>query len=278
MDVTTASAFIPYCGRAPLPGHALWNADPVLGGALLAMLGIYFWGAASPRLALGRWEKGLFAAGWAALALALLSPLCNLSVALFTARSGQHLIIAFAAAPLMILGRGDLALREAIRLLNGREPHPVQETGEAGLILYPAFFAAIFWFWHSGPPYDAALQNNAIYWAMELSIIVSSLLLWRALFNAGPARVAGVIIASVLTGFQMSVLGALLTLSSRPWYSAHETTAWPFGLTPLQDQQLGGAMMWAVGGLLLTGFTLYAMSALFAEEAEAPARDNIASR
>jgi putative membrane protein len=44
-----------------------------------------------------------------------------------------------------------------------------------------------------------------------------------------------------------SALGALLTFAPSPWY-AHTAGPRVFGLAPLEDQQLGGLIMWVPGG------------------------------
>jgi putative membrane protein len=49
---------------------------------------------------------------------------------------------------------------------------------------------------------------------------------------------------------QMGLLGALITLAPRALYAPHALTTWAWGLTPLQDQQLGGAIMWVPGGIV----------------------------
>ncbi len=41
-----------------------------------------------------------------------------------------------------------------------------------------------------------------------------------------------------------SLLGALLTLAPSQLFVVHYATTWPWGLSPLQDQQLGGIIMW----------------------------------
>jgi putative membrane protein len=48
-----------------------------------------------------------------------------------------------------------------------------------------------------------------------------------------------------------SVLGALLTFAPRPWYSSYVTTAPAWHFTALEDQQLGGLIMWIPAGTLL---------------------------
>jgi putative membrane protein len=44
-------------------------------------------------------------------------------------------------------------------------------------------------------------------------------------------------------------LGALFTMSEQVWYPYYGSKAQAFGLTALEDQQLGGLIMWIPGGL-----------------------------
>ena len=83
---------IPYCGSPPVPGGVTWNFDPIL-WSLLALSALAYSVACRHlrRDAPARHEQISFALGWTILALALISPLCNLSVALFSARVGQHM-------------------------------------------------------------------------------------------------------------------------------------------------------------------------------------------
>src|SRR5579884_1032066 len=87
---------LPYCGLPPLPGELLsrFNLDPVLMLALAALALLQIRYTADSR----RWAAG---AGWALAAAALLSPLCALSVSLFAARVGQHMVLILLAAPLI---------------------------------------------------------------------------------------------------------------------------------------------------------------------------------
>lgn len=75
--------------------------------------------------------------------------------------------------------------------------------------------------------------------------------------RATPALGAIAIFLASLTG---GVLGALLTLSGRPWYEPRPgIQAWR--ITPLEDQQLAGVIMWMPGGLvyLVAGVVLFAV-------------------
>jgi putative membrane protein len=250
IEEAATMAFIPYCGSPPLPGQVAWNLDPVLGACLAAGLALA-WRFLLPARR-SRLGAAYLLAGWALLGLALISPLCNLSVALFSARAAQHLAIALIAAPLIALSGAPSRLLERISA----------KSAAVGL-LNPAvlIFAAVWWFWHFAYPYDLALKNNTVYWTMQATVIMASIALWSAILGKGDLRfVAG----SVFTGLQMAMLGALLTLSGAPWFRAHSTTTAPWGLTSLEDQQFGGALMWTVGGLLLAGFLLYGFALCFA--------------
>jgi putative membrane protein len=46
---------------------------------------------------------------------------------------------------------------------------------------------------------------------------------------------------------QMGFLGAVLTVAGRPLFFWHLTTTQPWGVSPLEDQQLGGVVMWVPG-------------------------------
>lgn len=59
---------------------------------------------------------------------------------------------------------------------------------------------------------------------------------------------------------QSTVLATILTFAPTTLYSSYETTAMIWGLTPLEDQQLAGVIMWVPGGLiyLVVGLALFA--------------------
>jgi cytochrome c oxidase assembly factor CtaG len=51
------------------------------------------------------------------------------------------------------------------------------------------------------------------------------------------------------TSVHTTVLGALLTFSSRPWYPLYAPATAAWGLTPVEDQQLAGLIMWVPANL-----------------------------
>ncbi len=252
-----AGSNVPYCGAAPSPGSIAWNLDPVLIAALVAGAAAYAFAMRNASLA-SREEPAprawAFAAGWLVLAASFISPLCNLGVALFSARVGQHMLLALFAAPLLVFGGADLLLARAFGIDASRR-------AKAETLAAPLLFAFALWFWHMPVPYDATLQSHVVYWSMEGSLLITSVLLWRCLLrdlsrNPGPA-----IAASLFTGLQMTGLGALLVFAPRAAFAAHFTTTEVWGLSPLQDQQLGGLIMWLPFGLILTVHLVGAVAA-----------------
>ena len=248
------SAFIPYCGQAPLPGAVAWNMDPILISILCAVSASYAFGCRRLRAPTTR-ERCYFALGLFTAASAFLSPLCNLSVALFSARVTQHIVLTLIAAPLIVLGRPESVIA---RMLAPGTGERTRNTC-AGVIVSGAAFAIAMWTWHLPGPYDATLRNNAIYWLMHITIFGAALAMWHFLLR-DQSR-AGTAATAVATGIQMSLLGALLTLAPGPLFAVHQVTTWPWGLSPLQDQQLGGIIMWVPAGALFAAYGLAALAA-----------------
>lgn len=211
----------PYCGVAPVPSDWLgqWNGDPVLIGAL-AVGSVAGWRHAADRAA--------FVAMVAVVWLLLVSPLCALTSALFSARVAHHVALVGIAAPLV-------ARAFDVRL--------------GGLAWAALASTAIFYLWHVPAVYAAALASDAIYWAMQLTLFVSAVAFWAAVRRApAPSAVAALLVVMVAMG----LLGALLTFASAPLYAPHRAATLAWGLTPLEDQQAAGLIMWApAAGLYL---------------------------
>jgi putative membrane protein len=227
----TRPAPLPYCGAPPAPADLAgrWNLDPLLIAAMLAVLGLYL--IQARRGGIARARSASFCGGWLIALIALTSPLCALSVALFSARIGQHMVLTLVAAPLAAMGLAPFSL--------GRRRLSPLAAAMAYMLL--------LWLWHAPAPYAATFASPAVYWAMHLSLVGSAVWLWRALLDGAPS--AARLGAAALSMTQMGFLGAILTLAPRPLYAPHLLTPYAWGLTPLQDQQLGGALMWAPGGL-----------------------------
>jgi len=244
--------YAPYCGAPPDPASLLsrWNLDPALIAALVVVVVAYAlltgkgsWRGAS----LAPWRRGCFYGGWALGAAALISPLCPLSVSLFSARVGQHMLLEMIVAPLIALGRPSVFLAAWPQRIQGR----LIPRGSHGALAASGAFAATLWFWHAPGPYAATFASVAIYWLMHVTAFGTALWLWTGLLDASRGRLGDLLAAALVTTLQMGFLGALITFAAGPIYRVHWLTTAAWGLTPLQDQQLGGVIMWIPAGAVI---------------------------
>jgi putative membrane protein len=74
----------------------------------------------------------------------------------------------------------------------------------------------------------------------------------------------------LFTTLQMGLLGALLTFAPEPVFAPHLFTTEAWGLSSLEDQQLGGAIMWIVGSGIYLVAALVICSKLFYRKARVP--------
>lgn len=237
------STWIPYCGAGPEPAEwmARWNFDPVLLIVLAAGLGLAWSRAATPR-------RPLVVLAGLAFLVSFISPLCALSSALFTARTLHHVLLLGAAAPLL-----------AWAFDAGRRGHLAAATLTQ---------AAILWAWHAPGAYAAALSSDLVYWLMQVSLLASALWFWRSLRAAPPpAAIAALLTTTVLMG----LLGAVITFADAPVYAPHLLTTAAWGLTPLEDQQIAGLVMWAPAAGLYLAFALAVAARLLQPPASAAA-------
>jgi putative membrane protein len=215
-----------YCGPPPFPEDlwARWNFDPVLLAAMAIAASVFLLGRnRSAR------DNACFSTGMAVLAIIFISPLCALTVALFSARVVHHVLLVAVAAPLLawaLIGRLSIAYAVALPRL---------------ITLLLLVHAVIFWLWHAPMAYSLALNITSVYWAMQVSLLASAMLFWAAVLLASPGRA---IVALLAVTVQMGLLGALLVFAGQPLYPPHFATTLAFGLEPVADQQLAGLIMW----------------------------------
>jgi putative membrane protein len=228
---------LPYCGTAPLPGELLsrFNFDPKLIVSLILACALHLWIIRRRGGETARRRSAAALGGWVIAAVAFLSPLCALSVALFSARVAQHMLLVLVAAPLLALGMRP----------QGPAGHPLR------LWLAVIMFFLALWYWHMPIPYDETFTSVAAYWAMHLTLFGSAVLLWRELIHHPQADTGQALAAGTLTFVHMGLLGAVLTLAQRPLFQWHLMSTQVWGFSPLQDQQLGGSLMWVPGIALL---------------------------
>jgi cytochrome c oxidase assembly factor CtaG len=118
-----------------------------------------------------------------------------------------------------------------------------------------ALHSATIWVWHLPPLFDAALTNRSVHMAQHVSFLVTAMLFWWTTLNSSLSRRGVAAFHLFVTMLALTVLGALLTLSSHSLYLGYEEHRL-FSLSPLEDQQLAGLIMW------VPGCAIYAVAAL----------------
>jgi len=232
-----------------------WSFAPVITGPLLLVLAVYLW--TRPRD--GGWLRpACFLAGWTLLALALVSPLCRMAATLAWAHMVQHVILVAVAPPLLVLG----GLPQA----NARMP--------GGPVAASVLYGVAIWVSHAPAVYQGALADAVLHTLVVFGLVAVSVQFWRTvLAQAGGAALMAVFLAMLLTG----VLGALLTFSPTPWYPVFTGGVAAWGLTPLEDQQLAGLIMWVpMGAIYLVAGLGLAAKVVFGRGREAQ-RDGMAA-
>ena len=243
----------------------VWLAALVTTALLVYLRGVYGLWAAAPghRRTMPRYAVP-FAIGWLLITLALLPPLASISAETFSGHMLQHEVLMTTAAPLLVLGR-PLAVwawafpqewRSAIvRPAHWRSVRSAWDfltAAPTATVLH----ALAIWVWHA-PPLFAAAQNGIWMHALQhSSFFFTALLFWNAVFRGRAGATTGASLGWLFaTMLHTGVLGVLLTFSPGLLYpEAPGAAAW--GLTPLEDQQLGGLVMWVPGG------TVYVIAAL----------------
>lgn len=111
----------------------------------------------------------------------------------------------------------------------------------------------------------AALDNEAIHVLQHTCLFASALVFWWAAVGRRLRMPDATSIALLFTTMlHTSALGLLLTFSPTPWYA--DRAPGYLGLTVLEDQQLGGLVMWVPGGLAYLVAGLMIVSAWLAPQ------------
>ncbi len=271
----------------PFDWHRWENhVSTIIGLVLLAAF--YLWAIGPMRRRAGiserasGWQVASFFSGLAVTFLALNGPVHDLSdYYLFSVHMVQHLLLTQVMPPLLLLGLPAFALRPLVR------PRWVQAV--ARMLTRPAvafsLYTLSFTGWHLQPAYDLMMRNHNVHILTHLQFMVTAVIMWWPVLS--PLRefprmsYGGQMLYLFLIGIPMMVVAALITLAEvvlYPWYSASPRV---WGITPLDDQRLGGIIMWVPGGL----FYWVAMTFVFfawvrcerrADEAEAAEREHAA--
>ncbi len=271
--------------------HVHWRPD--VGLPLVALAAVYLTGwrrlRRRQRSLAPAWRLVAYLGGLATIAVALLSSLHDLAERLFAAHMVQHQLLLMVAPPALLLGNPfpyamwglPSRARRTLRrfLVEGRPARRVLRRltwpPVAGLV-----YAVVLWGWHWPAAYEAALGAPWLHDLEHLTFFAGALLFWWPVVDPAPRtggrrgglyygmRIAYLILATA----QNTLLGAVLSLTERVLYPSYAHDAGLFDLTPLEDQALGGGIMWSGGHMYLVGILVVVWRALGAGESPPSAR------
>jgi putative membrane protein len=244
---------------AHLPVDTSWTFDPlqvvptVLLGALYArrVRTLQLRGTAVPR-----WRICLFATGIALLLVALVSPVHALGEQLFSFHMLQHVLLGDLAPLALLAGLTGPILRPALVFL-----HRLRFLANP-LVALP-LWAFDLYAWHLPYLYDAAVRHDSVHALEHLCFFTGGLIMWLPVLETLPApewfgtgaKLAYIAAVRVVE----TVLGNVFFWAGATFYGVYEHRQRLWGLSPLEDQGLAGAVMMIEGSIV----TLVALAWLF---------------
>jgi cytochrome c oxidase assembly factor CtaG len=238
-----------------------WTFYPQVVIPLLAAAAAYLWAvrrvnAAHPANPVPFDRPVFFLVGLACIGVALLSGIERYDTELFSVHMVQHMLLVFGAAPAIVLAAPiTLVLRVATPAVRARWILPVLRSRIVKVIAHPLvawlLFTAVMWGSHVSPLFDAALEDPLLHDIEHALYLGTALLFWWPVVGRDPspwrlpypARVFYLALQMPLN----SLLGVAILFSEQVLYPHYATTGRPWPPSPLEDQQLAGAIMWGVG-------------------------------
>ncbi|HEX2125476.1 MAG TPA: cytochrome c oxidase assembly protein [Thermoleophilaceae bacterium] len=238
--------------------HVEWLSDPAVLAPLALMAGIYVWRFRQARRdaggrGAGPLQAAAFAGAMIALLAALVSPIDGLGEDyLFSAHMVQHVLLGDIAPLLLLLALSRVIMRPATRRLTGIE----RALGPlASPVAAIALWLGLMYLWHVPALYDAAVEHAPVHLLEHVSFFAAGIALWWPLIQPVPMR-------RRLTGLQplayigaakagLAALGLYLAWSTTVLYPYYEQTPRIWGLSPIEDQNVGGVIMMVEQSLTL---------------------------
>jgi cytochrome c oxidase assembly factor CtaG len=260
-----------------------WTLAPAILLAIALWIGIYVWRFRNARKEAGGRGAGIAQAGAFAgfivvMTIALVSPIDGLGTDyLFTMHMAQHILLGDIAPLLLLLALSRVIMRPATRRFHSFERR-------LGPLAHPVAFIliwfALVYFWHIPAMYEAAIENPFVHAIEHGSFFIAGCAVWWPLIQPVPMRyklrglaVFGYILAAKLG---LGILGLYLTWSKSVAYGYYETVPRIWGLSPIQDQNVGGAMMMLEQSLVLvSAFVILFVRMLLQSEEEERRRERL---
>ncbi len=231
-----------------------WTIHPSTVIGIGAIGALYGWrlrtaerGGGAPTLA----QRLAFASGLVVLFVALNGPIHDLSDSyLFSAHMVQHLLLTMLVTPLLIIGVSGSMLRPILARPAFSAIAKRVTTAAAGFIIFNVTLMA----WHLPPLYNLAMADHGVHIVQHLSFLAASVPMWWPLLSRmqelPPLTRPLQMLYICLLMIPMSVVGMIITYADHVLYPAYESAPRIWGLSPEQDQLIGGLIMWIPGSFI----------------------------
>jgi putative membrane protein len=235
-----------------------WFSDPAVLAPIILLAGIHVWRFREARREAGGRGAGplqalAFAGAMLALLAALVSPLDGLGENyLFSAHMVQHLLLGDIAPLLLLVSLSRVIMRPATRrLVRVERALGPLASPLTGLLLW----LFVMYLWHVPALYDAAVENPFVHLVEHVSFFAAGIALWWPLIQPVPMRhrLTGMQPLGYVAGAKagLAALGLYLAWSTTALYPYYEQTPRIWGLSPVEDQNIGGVVMMAEQSLTL---------------------------
>jgi putative membrane protein len=299
MAMALAAGPVAAHGAVPLEAPDLasivldWSFKPLV--AIPMILVALIWltivdrvGRLHPDHPVSRWRTAAFFGGLASIAIALMSGVEAYDTTLFSIHMVQHMLLTFAAAPLLVLAAPvTQLLRAASPEARRRWILPILHSRPVAVLAHPVVtwlaFTVVMWATHFSPLFDLALEEPFVHDLEHALFLGSALLFWWPVVGADPApRRMGYPARALYLLLQMppnSFLAVAILLATAPLYPHYATLGSPYGIDALADQQLAAGLMWVTADMVFIGAILLVVAAwMRREERDAPAAERRAAR
>ncbi|MEP6905999.1 MAG: cytochrome c oxidase assembly protein, partial [Gemmatimonadales bacterium] len=234
-------------------GWLAWSIHPSTVIGLAVLVAIYLWRAskATPEETVAGPRKLSFFAALFVIFASLNGPLHDLSDDyLFSAHMVQHLLLTLAMPPLLIAGIPGWMLRP---LLRNRAAGAIARRITKPIVCF-SIFNIVIAAWHVPALYNLAMANHNVHIVEHLMFMAAAVLMWWPLMSPLPElpRLAypGQMLYCFLMSVPMSIVAVYITMADQVLYPAYASAPRISPLSPMDDQMLGGLIMWVPGGLI----------------------------
>ena len=230
-----------------------WSIHPSTVIGLAALGALYLWRAreVDEARSVSGWRKLSFFSALFVIFAALNGPIHDLSDNyLFSGHMVQHLMLTMAMPPLLLAGVPGWMLRP---LLRNRSVNAIARRITRPIACF-AIFNLVIAMWHLPVFYNAAMDNHAIHIGEHLMFMAAAVLMWWPLMSQLPElpRLAypGQMLYSFLMTIPMTVIAVYITMADSVLYPHYSSAPRIMPLSPMEDQLLGGLIMWIPGGMI----------------------------